>query len=180
MTITVGKERIVPWVSSWTGEEEFWLGELHGSPAIMQKEAQGLGEPQFDFPHIMRQRKALSECLCGVCGKPMKGHTKIMLGEPHEVEVVYQNIPAFIQPFSHRKCALQMIDNFPEIIGKLLTQEMVIVQAFEHQLIGELLSPEGTQKLIGKEHKGAVGHLKMDINKGTLRDMDWLKLIGYN
>lgn len=63
----------VPWVISWSGETRFEVRNCRWAshnPAIWQSHAPGEGRPLFTKPHHVRQRRAIQQCLCSVCGEP--------------------------------------------------------------------------------------------------------------
>lgn len=66
----IGKD--VPWSVSWSGEQEFKLqgsDEFPGWVDLLQLECSGTGEPKFASLHVSRQRRAMLEHLCHVCGR---------------------------------------------------------------------------------------------------------------
>jgi hypothetical protein len=63
----------LPWTAPWTLEAEFRLAPSAAFPGLrelIQREAQGEGEPQFQGMNLMRQRRAIVGHLCQVCGEP--------------------------------------------------------------------------------------------------------------
>lgn len=67
---TIGVD--VPWVVSWSGEPMTSIGpcpSVDGAVAVHQAEAPGRGEPQFNRNHLFRQRRAVREMLCPMCGQ---------------------------------------------------------------------------------------------------------------
>ena len=61
-----------PWNASWTSEDHYeirncrWAG---GKPAIWSPHLPGEGSPIFAKPHMVRQRRSVSEYCCTVCGE---------------------------------------------------------------------------------------------------------------
>ncbi len=63
----------LPWTAPWTGEAVFGLAPspiFPGLRELTQKDAQGEGEPQLVGMHLGRQRRAILNHLCQVCGEP--------------------------------------------------------------------------------------------------------------
>jgi hypothetical protein len=63
---------IAPWNASWSGEDRYEVRPCRwaqGRPAIWQPHAPGTGRPQFAAPHMVRQRRSVSERRCTVCGE---------------------------------------------------------------------------------------------------------------
>lgn len=62
----------VPWNASWTGEDSYeirncrWTG---GMPAMWSPHRPGEGRPIFAKPHMVRQRRSITEMRCTVCGE---------------------------------------------------------------------------------------------------------------
>jgi hypothetical protein len=63
----------VPWVTSWSEEPMTVIGpcpSVDGAIAVGQVENPGKGHPLYSSNHLFRQRKAVREMLCPMCGKP--------------------------------------------------------------------------------------------------------------
>ena len=61
----------LPWTAPWTAEAEFRFqpsAAFPGLTELVQREAQGRGEPQFQGMNLMRQRRGIVEHRCQVCG----------------------------------------------------------------------------------------------------------------
>jgi hypothetical protein len=68
-----------PWSVSWSGEQAFRLQPSRDFPGLIeldQKQAPGEGEPMFAMMHIARQRRAVIDQLCHVCGRPTPKHDR--------------------------------------------------------------------------------------------------------
>jgi hypothetical protein len=62
----------LPWTASWTAEAAFRLEPSTAFPGLrelIQREAPGEGEPQFQGMNLMRQRRGIVGHLCQVCGE---------------------------------------------------------------------------------------------------------------
>jgi hypothetical protein len=67
---TIGEN--VPWSSAWTGEVDFTLKPSADFPGLMdlvQKEDPGAGDPLLAVMHVSRNRRAMFQNLCHVCGE---------------------------------------------------------------------------------------------------------------
>ncbi|HEY9217426.1 MAG TPA: hypothetical protein VIO94_05205 [Phenylobacterium sp.] len=63
----------VPWSVAWSGEQAFRIQPSRDFPGRLeldQREARGVGEAQFAALHVTRQRRAMADFLCHVCGRP--------------------------------------------------------------------------------------------------------------
>lgn len=70
MPLEIGKD--VPWNASWSGEDKHQIRPCRyagGSLAVWQPFNPGVGRPIFAAPHMVRQRKSISEMRCTVCGE---------------------------------------------------------------------------------------------------------------
>jgi hypothetical protein len=62
----------LPWTAPWSAEAAFHLEPSAAFPGLrelIQREAPGEGEPQFQGMNLMRQRRAIVGHLCQVCGE---------------------------------------------------------------------------------------------------------------
>lgn len=72
--------RDVPWITAWSSETEpapQWRPCEHGGEtALWRPETPGVGQPMFKILHEVRQRRAVSQLLCQVCGKRTPSHDR--------------------------------------------------------------------------------------------------------
>jgi len=69
MEWTIGKN--VPWNATWSGEDRCEIRPCKyagGRLAVWSPFKPGLGKPLFAKPHMVRQRAAIAESRCTVCG----------------------------------------------------------------------------------------------------------------
>lgn len=69
--LTIGVD--VPWVTSWSGEAQTGVSRcpsVDGQLAVAQESKAGVGKPLYARHHLFRQRKAVREMLCPMCGEP--------------------------------------------------------------------------------------------------------------
>lgn len=70
MSLIIGKD--VPWNAAWSGEERYEVRPCRyagGDLAMWQPFKPGEGKPIFAAPHMVRQRKSITERRCTVCGE---------------------------------------------------------------------------------------------------------------
>ena len=63
----------VPWITSWSEEPQLGVSpcpSVDGKLAIAQRNEPGAGEPVYARHHLFRQRKAVREMRCPMCGEP--------------------------------------------------------------------------------------------------------------
>jgi hypothetical protein len=69
----------VPWSVAWSGEKAFRLQPstiFPGMIEVSQVERPGEGVPIFRGVHVDRQRRAMANNLCHVCGEPTPAHDR--------------------------------------------------------------------------------------------------------
>lgn len=63
----------VPWSVAWSAEQGYRIipsRDFTGYLEVDQRQARGEGEPLFALIHASRQRRAMIDMLCHVCGEP--------------------------------------------------------------------------------------------------------------
>ncbi|WP_421738403.1 hypothetical protein [Caulobacter sp.] len=63
----------VPWMTSWSEEEGLGVRpcpSIGGRLAVCQVERPGFGRPQYSMNHFRRQREAVIQMRCPMCGEP--------------------------------------------------------------------------------------------------------------
>jgi hypothetical protein len=166
----------VPNTAGWSEEEHFFLAECHyfKRVAICQRSAQGEGKPQFGKPHAERQRQAVAQCLCDLCGKPLRLATKVSLSHarpvPHGAEgwAILQ-----VEPMLHRQCAAQCIELCPSLRRDVQAGSLMIRTVTRWRAQCALMSAEYVATLTGV-CRVALGHAKIELLQWTDRDLDWL------
>lgn len=77
-SLRIGKD--VPWITAWSSETEpapQWRHCEHaGTVALWRPETPGVGQPMFKILHEVRQRRAVAQLLCQVCGKRTPSHDR--------------------------------------------------------------------------------------------------------
>lgn len=104
----------VPYPVVWSSEDEYWVARcpVVGRLAICQKESRGEGVPKFGQPNVMRQRRAICEGLCDLCGKPLKNATKILLANWRPLGT---DEPVCPEPMLHAECARESLQHCPAL-----------------------------------------------------------------
>jgi len=72
MTAPIFNGRRVPWNAAWSSEMAYEIRTCRfaaGRKAVWQPHTPGVGEPIFAKPHNVRQRRAIFEMRCTVCGE---------------------------------------------------------------------------------------------------------------
>jgi hypothetical protein len=98
----------VPWITAWSGEAEFSVDrcpELGGAHGFVQPERPGIGVPIFKMRHFVRDRRAVLEGLCGVCGEKLPRNDRWTFQTAIPLTDQGQDIVRFAEPPSHRRCA---------------------------------------------------------------------------
>lgn len=167
----------VPWTVSWTSEEGQSLEPcpyFDRQLALTQQQSPGVGKPLFGKPHSNRQRQAIAQCLCDLCGKSLKIATKISLSHarpvPHGAEgwAILQ-----VEPLLHRWCAQESMRYCPSLRRDLDAGTLMIRQVTRWRVQCAVMSPEYVESVTG-HHRKALGHAKVELLDWIDRDLDWL------
>lgn len=178
MTLRFG-DTPVPWTVSWSAEEEgFYLGPCRffgGRLAICQPEAPGQGRPLFGKPHSQRQRQAIAQGRCDLCGKPLKLATKVSLSharpQPHGAEgwAILQ-----VEPLLHRHCAAECLRFCPSLKRDLREGSLAVRQVTRWRAQCAIMSAAYGLEIAGDERM-ALGHAKVELLAWIDRDEAWLR-----
>lgn len=109
---------LAPWNASWSAERRFevrpcrWAG---GLPAVWQPHAPGEGKPLFAAPHMVRQRRAVAQMLCTVCGEPTTAGQRWMFPLGHWREVGGRRHWLSTETPVHRACADRAAEVCPHL-----------------------------------------------------------------
>jgi len=167
----------VPRTTAWSHEEHFYLAEdpIAGRLAVMQLEQPGEGKPIFGKPHMQRQRSAIVLGLCDLCGRSLKGRTRVSLSHarpyPHGANgwAILQ-----VEPMLHRQCAIESIRHCPSLKRDIAAGSLRIRQVTKTRVQMALLKPEAVAEFVGKEEI-AIGHAKIELLIWKDRDHAWLE-----
>ena len=166
----------VPWVASWSDENQFFLEPCPYARAIAicQNDAQGLGKPQFGKPHSGRQRRAIATGLCDTCGRPLAARTKVSLSHArpqahgHQIGDILQ-----VEPLMHRECAAISVRHCPSLKRDIALGSLRVRQVTRYQVQFAVMDEIYTNQMTG-EFRKAIGHAKVQLITWCDRDQDWL------
>lgn len=170
----------VPWTVSWTAEEPLFLDHcaVAGRLALCQAQRPGEGKPQFGKPHAIRQRVAIAEGLCDLCGRPLAATTKISLSHARvRLDGALGACVMQVEPLLHRPCALVSLDHCPSLKRDVASGEVEIRQVARYQVQIALMSRAYCLETTGRAEE-AAGHAKVVLLKWTDRDQAWLEQAG--
>lgn len=171
----------VPYTVSWSGEERFSVDHCRHAQrmAICQEVAPGVGKPRFGKPHSQRQREAIADDLCDLCGKPLKNRTKVSLSHARRREngalgpCVMQ-----VEPLLHRECAAESVRHCPSLKRDIKADTLMIRQVTRHRVQFAVMAPEfvGTYVpgYVADPSDRIIGHAKVELLGWKDRDEAWL------
>ncbi len=169
----------VPWVASWSDEEQFSVAACPyaaGRLALWQPHRPGQGRPIFALPHVVRQRQAIAEQRCSLCGARLQGSTKVSLSTDRPTDVAgHGMIPLVIEPLLHRACAITSLQHCPALGRRSADNLLQVRQVFRAGPVQQLLTRDAVAERIGRPLDGIVGHLKLAITASIDRDQAWLE-----
>jgi hypothetical protein len=172
----------VPFTVSWTGEERHFVGHCRysGRQALRMEHSPGLGKPQFGKPHSDRQRQAIAEGLCDLCGRGLKNRTKVSLSHARERANAAGGGTGILQvePLLHRECALESMKFCPSLKRDIASGSLIIRQVSRYRVQFAIMGPEYiahyVPDYIAKPTDRIVGHAKVELMGWVDRDLDWL------
>jgi hypothetical protein len=182
--MSVGKQQLfyggvpVPYVASWTAEERIFLApcpHAGGRLALCEEDHRGQGKPRFGKPHMGRQREAIAHDLCDLCGKSLRGCTKV--GLSHAQPVAHAVRPGDIlqvEPLMHRECAAVSAEHCPSLKRDIRSGTLMVRQVFRHRAQFAIYSEQGVFEACGVRQI-AVSHAKVQLLKWKDRDLAWLE-----
>jgi hypothetical protein len=97
-----------PWNAEWSGEHRFEIRNCRyagGRPALWQPHAPGMGKPLFATPHAVRQRRAIADMLCTVCGEPSRPGQRYTFDHGQIIEAEGRTWYATTEAPVHLPCA---------------------------------------------------------------------------
>lgn len=170
----------VPVTSSWEVEDHFYLDRCRWfkQVAICQDEATGpvptRGKALFGKPHMQRQRRAMAEGRCDICGRSLRTATKVSLSharpQPHGAEgwAVLQ-----VEPMMHRACARIAIEQCPSLRRDVANGTLCIRQVLRWRAQAAIMTEDYVEQITGQRVK-ALGHGKIELQHWRDRDAGWL------
>jgi hypothetical protein len=127
----------VPWTAQWSSGTEHVV-ERESGPVVVCTCRVGKGRPRFGNPCANRQRRAVAERRCSVCGTPI-GPEETCAWTLADTATRY-----YVEPPAHLHCLLFALRACPKLTS--ITHRSHVVQAydytvFERRAIGT--SPDG-------------------------------------
>jgi hypothetical protein len=140
-----------------------------------QDEAQGVGKPLFGKPHAQRQRRAMAEGLCDLCGKSLAARTRVSLSHAR-VRHNGAEGPAVLQvePLLHRECAAVSMRHCPSLKRDISTGDLKIRQVTRYRVQLAIMDEVYVESITGEPRK-AIGHAKVELLAWKDRDAAWLE-----
>jgi hypothetical protein len=174
-TIKAGTDFQAPWTASWTGEERLFVAPClyaGGHLAICQPRAQGLGKPLFKTPHSIRQRQAIANGLCDLCGVPL-GTNRVSLSFERFTDVGCLQT----EPLLHRRCAAISLLYCPHLKRHRAAGTLLVREVYRYDVAIARLTAAAVLEFTGESWPdGAVyGHAKLRILKAEPRDVEWIE-----
>ena len=172
----------VPFTVAWTGEEKQFVDvcKYARARALCMVHAPGVGKPRFGKPHSNRQRQAIAEGLCDLCGKSLKNRTKISLSHARSRMNAADGGTGILQvePLLHRECALESMKFCPSLKRDIADGSLIIRQVNRYRVQFALMSPEYIQYYVPDYQPDPrdriVGHAKVELLRWIDRDAAWL------
>jgi hypothetical protein len=173
----------VPYTVSWSAEDHFTVESCRfagGRMAICQSVAPGQGKPIFGKPHSQRQRQAIAENLCDICGKTLKNRTRISLSHARARGNAAPGGTGILQvePLLHRGCAQISVRFCPSLRRDMAAGMLMIRQVTRCRTQFAVMGPEYVHHYVpdyvAKPTDRIVGHAKVELLAWTDRDETWL------
>lgn len=172
----------VPFTVSWTAEEKQFVGfcPFAQRRALCMPDHPGIGKPQFGKPHSNRQRQAIAQGLCDLCGKSLRLRTKVSLSHARSRSNAAAGGTGILQvePLLHRECALESMRFCPSLKRDIANGSLMIRQISRYRVQFALMSPEYISHYVPDYVPSAndriVGHAKVELLAWSDRDLDWL------
>ncbi|WP_212525892.1 hypothetical protein [Actibacterium sp. MT2.3-13A] len=168
----------VPWTTPWTGEETGYSvvrSKIAGGHFVLsQKSAMGEGRPIFGGAHMDRQRQAVIQGRCDVCGGMIRQHQARVLLHPGNRLTGTDDTGHVMAP-CHRACARQSAQVCPWLIRQIEAGELVVTVVKKADVALAQLDPEIVESETGQWFDFPVfGHAKLIVRAGMTRDAEWL------
>jgi hypothetical protein len=168
----------VPWTVSWSAEERLFLAycAYAGGLALCQPEARGEGKPAFGKPHAIRQRRAVYEGRCDLCGKPLAARTKVSLSHarPRANAAAIGDILQ-VEPLLHKECAARSLRHCPSLKRDIRAGSLMVRQVTRYAVQMAIMSAEYCSQVAGGDGRKAIGHAKVQLLAWSDRDAAWLE-----
>lgn len=162
-----------------------WSGEAGGMTiahcpfanhlAMTDEPNRGAGKPLFGKPHMTRQREAIINDLCDLCGRSLKTRTKVSLSHARTIVTGAEGLAVLqVEPMIHRECAFVCVEECPSLKRDIQAGTLFVRQVAQHRTQLAILTEAAVEEFIGVRAKGIVGHAKVELLRWVDRDLDWL------
>ena len=141
--------------------------------------APGQGKPQFGKPHSQRQREAIADDLCDLCGRTLRNKTKVSLSHARPRMNGAEGMAILqVEPLLHRGCAATSLRHCPSLKRDVAAGTVVIRQVNRHRVQFAIMSPEYVGTCVpgyaAAPSDRIVGHAKVELQRWVGRDPAWL------
>lgn len=170
----------VPHTVLWSAEDQNFLAPdewADGHTAICNPDRQGEGRPRFGKPHMQRQRRAVVLGLCDLCGKPLKGHSKVSLSHAKVRRGAGDQLVVMqVEPLLHKPCAAISMAHCPSLKRDIRDGRLMVRLVAQYQVQLALMTTAAVKEFTGEDKTGeVVGHAKIVLLKWRDMDEDWLR-----
>jgi hypothetical protein len=169
----------VPHTVLWSEEVASFLAPdpiAENRIALCNPELQGQGKPMFGKPHMQRQRRAVILGLCDLCGKPLKGRSKVSLSHASMRTGAEGLCVMQVEPLLHKECATLSLRHCPSLKRDVGRDTLHVRLVSRYQTQVALLTADATEEFCGPgvRHSGALGHAKVILLQWQDKSADWL------
>jgi hypothetical protein len=172
----------VPYTVSWSSEEPFFVTRCRyadGRAAICQAVAPGEGRPRFGKPHSQRQRQAIADGLCDLCGLSLKNRTKVSLSHARARANGAEGVAILqVEPLLHRECAATSMRHCPSLKRDIAAGSLMVRQVNRHcvqfAIMGPVYVGEYVPGYVARPTERIIGHAKVELLSWVDRDEAWL------
>jgi hypothetical protein len=169
----------VPYAALWSGEADQMRVATcpHARVlALCDHEARGEGKPIFGKPHMTRQREVIVKQLCDLCARPLAGRTKVSLSHAtFRVNGAEGGCIMQVEPLVHKDCALVCVEHCPSLKRDIRAGTLFVRQVHKHRSQVAVLTEAAVEEFAGERRSGVVGHAKVELQRWTDRDLNWLE-----
>lgn len=176
MTIINYGNAPVPYSVLWSSENPLVIGkdpEVSG-PAMCNSISPGEGKPMFGSPHMQRQREVIINELCDVCGKSLKGRTKVSLSHARPRIGANGLCVMQVEPLLHKECAALSLRYCPSLKRDIAAGTLNVRMVTRYQVQIALLTGDATEEFTGERCSGAAGHAKVELLAWQDKTAEWL------
>jgi hypothetical protein len=166
----------VPYTVAWTAEERTFLAHCRsaGGTALCMDLARGVGRPRFGSPHAQRQREAIADGLCDLCGRSLAVRTKVSLSHARPSPKGFRIGDILqVEPLLHRECARECLRHCPSLKRDAARGSLMVRQVKRYAVQMAIMDEEYVETLTGERRK-AIGHAKVQLLDWVDRDAAWL------